>query len=122
MTLAELRIAALQETGTLASGESAAPEDDQFVSEKYDTLYQMLLTLGLVAWAADEALPEYADMPLTMMLAAFIAPAFGVSGQKLGELRLAGMVGMSPPSLAERQLRQQLAKGYVSHPVQTEYF
>lgn len=122
MTLAELRIAALQETGTLASGDPVAPEDDQFVSVKYDAVYQMLLTLGLVAWAADEDIPEYANHPVTMIVAAVIAPAFGVSGQKLNELRLAGMLGMSPPSLAERQLRQQLAKNYVSHPVRVEFF
>lgn len=122
MTLAELRTAALQEAGILASGEIASAEDDQLAARKYAALYDMLLTLGLVAWAADDDVPDYADIPLTMMLAAAIAPAFGVSGQRLLDLRLAGSIGLMPPSSAERALRQQLAKHYVSHPVQTEYF
>lgn len=122
MTLAELRTAALQEIGILASGESASPEDDQLVSQKYDALYDMLLTEGLVAWAASEEIPDYADVPLTMMLAAVIAPAFGVSGQKLTDLRAGGALGIPGGSIAERMLRRQLAKHYVSHPAQPDYF
>lgn len=115
MTLAELRIAALQEAGILASGESAPPEDDQFVATKYAALYDMLLTDGLVAWAATAAIPDYADIPLTMMLAAAIAPTFGVSGQRLADLR-SGWIA------AEIMLRKQLAKNYVSHPAQSDYY
>lgn len=122
MTLAELRIAALQEAGILASGESASAEDDQLVARKYGELYDMLLTKGLVAWASDAQLPEYADTPLTMMLAAYIAPAFGVTGQRLAELRLSGLLDLSPPSIAERALRKQLSKNYVTHPAQPDYF
>jgi hypothetical protein len=122
MTLAELRRAALQECGILATGENAEPEDDALCAEKYATLHDVLLTESLVAWAVDEDLPAYADQPLTMMLAAVIAPAFGVSGQRLNDLRLAGMVGLPQPSLAERMLRRQLAKSYVSHTVKSEYF
>lgn len=122
MTLAELRAAALQEAGIATAGEPVDAADDQVVTEKYSELYDMLLTLGLVAWAAADDIPAYASTPLTMMLAAFIAPSFGVSGQRLAELRLAGTIGMSPPALAERMLRTQLAKGYVSFPVQSDYF
>ena len=122
MTLQELRRAALQEAGILASGENAEPEDDQLCEEKYATLHDLLLSEGLVAWAADEDIPPYADLPLTMMLAAVIAPAFGVSGQRLADLRIGGTVGMPQPSIAERMLRRQLAKNYVSAPVKSEYF
>jgi hypothetical protein len=122
MTLAELRIAALQEIGILASGEEAEAEDDQLVSDKYTALYDMLLTEGLVAWAADAELPDYADIPLTMMLACAIAPAFGIVGQRLLDLRMGGALGLSPPSVAERMLRKQLAKNYVSHPVKADYY
>lgn len=122
MTLAELRRAALQECGILASGEEAEPEDDQLCSDKYATLHDLLLSEGLVAWAVDESVPAYADQPLTMMLAAVIAPAFGVSGQRLADLRIGGSVGLPQPSIAERMLRRQLTKNYVSAPVKSEYF
>ena len=115
MTLAELREAALQEAGILASGESADPADDQLVATKYTGLYEVLRNEKLVAWAANAAIPDYADIPLTMMLAAVIAPAFGIGGQRLADLRQ-GYAG------AERMLRRQLAAQLVSHPVKTEYF
>ena len=122
MTLQELRKAALQECGVLATGEDAEPEDDQLCAQKYATLHDLLLSEGLTAWAVDEDIPAYADQPLTMMLAAVIAPAFGVSGQRLADLRIGGSVGLPQPSIAERMLRRQLAKSYVPHPVKSEYF
>lgn len=122
MTLIELRRAALQEAAVVAAGEPAQPEDDQLVAEKYAALFDMLLAEGLVAWALDEDVPAYADQPLTMMLAAAIAPAFGIEGQRLADLRVGGSVGLPQPSIAERILRRQLASNYVSHPVATEYF
>lgn len=115
MTLPELRIAALQEAGILAAAESPSAEDDVLVTAKYAALYDMLLSEGLVAWAASDDLPDYASVPLTMMLAAVIAPAFGIEGQKLADLR-------QGYAAAERMLRRQLAKHYVSHPVRSEYF
>lgn len=122
MTPVELRVAALQEASILASGEDAAPEDDQLVSVKYQGLHDMLLTEGLVSWAVTEDIPEFAETALTMMLAAYIAPAFGVSGQKLMDLRAGGALNLPQPSLAERMLRRQLTKNYVSYPVKTEFY
>lgn len=122
MTLAELRKAALQEIGILASGEEAEPEDDQLCKEKYESLYDIMLTEGLVAWAADDNLPDYAALPVTMMLAAYIAPAFGVVGQRLADLRVGGALGLPQQSVAERMLRRQLQKHYVSYPASSDYF
>lgn len=122
MTLAELRQAALQEAGISTPSEPVDADDDQLVSTKYDALYDMLLTEGLVAWAATDDIPEYAEQPVTMMLAAFIASSFGMTGQRMNELRLAGTIGMTPPSLAEQMLRRQLSKNYVPAPAQTDYF
>lgn len=115
MTLAELRTAALQEAGILASGEAAEPEDDHLAGQKYQALYDMLLSENLVSWAATDDLPEFAEIPMTMMLAAVIAPAFGIAGQRLMDLR-AGY------AWAEKMLRRQLAKSYVANPARTEYF
>jgi hypothetical protein len=122
MTLAELRRAALQEAGIVAAGEQASADDDQLCAQKYLALHDVLISEGLVAWPADGDLPDYADHPLTMMLAAYIAPAFGVSGDRLASLRAGGAFGLPQPSIAERMLRRQLAKNYVSAPVKTDYF
>jgi hypothetical protein len=122
MTPIELRVAALQEASLLASGEPVEPEDDQLVAVKYQGLHDMLLTEGLVSWAVTEDIPEFAETALTMMLAAYIAPAFGVSGQKLMDLRAGGALNLPQPSLAERMLRRQLTKNYVSNPAKTEFF
>jgi hypothetical protein len=122
MTLAELRRAALQEAGIVAAGESASADDDQLCAQKYAALHDVLLAEKLVAWPVNGDVPEYAETPLTMMLAALIAPAFGVSGDRLNSLRAGGAFGLPVPSIAERMLRRQLAKSYVSAPVKTEYF
>jgi len=122
MTPTELSIAALQEIGTLASGEPIEPEDHQLVSAKYADLYDILVSLNLVAWAAGDDVPDFAGTAITMMLAAVIAPAYGVSGQRLADLRIGGSVGLPQPSIAERQLRAALAKNYVSYPAPSEYF
>jgi hypothetical protein len=122
MTLNELYIAALVKLGAVPVGSSAAPEDIQVVEAKYDQVYQMLLTEGLVSWAQDEAIPDFAAMPLTSMLAHACCREFPSSGVSVGELMLEGAIGLSQPSLAERQLRKQLAGRYVSSPAQPDYF
>lgn len=126
MTLSELRTAVLQELGVLASGETATAADDQLVADKYSALYDMLLTEGLVTWTASEDIPEYAETPITYMLAWLCLNPFGIVGEmaaritRLGALNLPASDG--GPSLAERILRRQLAKKYVPYPVQSEYF
>lgn len=122
MTLAELRQAALQEAGISTPSEPVDADDDQLVATKYESLYDMLLSEGLVAWAATDDIPEFAEQPVTMMLAAVIASSFGMTGQRMNELRLAGSLGLKPASLAEQMLRRQLAKKYVPHPVKAQYF
>jgi hypothetical protein len=50
---------------------------------------------------------------------------FGVSAQKVTELKRVGALSLAPveggPSEAERQLRRQLARGFVYSPIQTEF-
>jgi hypothetical protein len=126
MTPQELRKAALQELQVLPAGQDASPEDDAVVSARYDALYDMLLSEGLVAWASGDDIPEYAQNPVTQMLAYFCAPAFGIAGQRLVDLKINGALNlpiqMGGPSLAERQLRRQLAKKPVPYPVSSEYY
>ena len=122
MTLNELYTKAQQEAGILAAGEDASAEDVQFISNKYAALYDMLLTEGLVAWTATEDIPLYAEVPMTYLLASFIAPGFNVPSGKQQELMLMGGLNLPQPSIAERMLRRQLSKNYVSSPATPDYF
>lgn len=118
MTLVDLYEKVLQRLEVVAAGESADPDDTALVADKYAALYDMLLSMGLVAWNASEAIPDYAVMPLTSMLAFAAATEFGEDQERFVD----GAVGLSPPALAEQQLRRQLARGYVSYPAASEYF
>jgi hypothetical protein len=122
VTPTELKLAALRELRIVALGEDAPPEYVEVATSKYAALYDMLLTEGLVAWASSADIPEYAEQPLTMMLAYLCAGPLGVGPERRAELAQLGGVGLPAPSLAERQLRRQLAKSYVSYPAQSEYF
>lgn len=122
MTSAELQVAVLQELGVLASGESANAADGAIVTAAYGKLYEMLLTEGLVSWTDSEDIPLFAAEPLTWMVAYLCCGSFGVTAQKKLELRAKGGLSVQPVSDAERILRRQLARGYVSAVQQTEYF
>jgi hypothetical protein len=118
MTLTDLYRKALERLEVVSAGESADPDDTTLIADKYAALYAMLLTMRLVAWAADDEVPDYAVMPLTSMLAFAAATEFGEDQNRFAD----GVLGASPPSLAEQQLRRQLAKNYVSNPATSEYF
>lgn len=126
MTLTELKSAVLRELRIVAAGEDAPAEYVAVVADKYAALYDMLLTVGLVAWTSTADIPDYAEQPITMMLAFLCCRPFGINQARTLELELAGALNLSPgrggPSLSERQLRQQLAKSYVPHVQSSEYF
>lgn len=126
MTLTELKTAVLQELNVLATGESPVDGDATIVADKYAGLYEMLLTEGLISWASTEDVPTFAEMPITWMVAYLSVGEFGVPAQKRQELQLKGALNLSPklggPSLAEQQLRRQLAANFVYAPQATEYF
>lgn len=118
MTLVDLYQQVLDRLEVTAAGEAAAPEDTKVVRDKYPLLYDMLLTLNLVSWSASEDVPDFSVIPLTSMLAFACAKEFGKNPLDFVD----GALNLNPPSLAERQLRLQLARTYISHPVQSEYF
>lgn len=118
-TLVDLYRKTLEELQVVAAGESADADDTRIVADKYAGIYQHLVGMGLVAWGLTDDVPDFAVMPLTQMLAYACALPFGknpLAYQKLAAL------GMDPPSLAEKQLRGQLAREYVSYPAASEYF
>lgn len=119
MTLVELYEKTLQKLHVVAAGESAEPEDTALIADKYVSLHAMLLVKGLVTWTVTAAVPENAAQPVISMLAYLSASEFDIDPNSLApECAL----DLPVPSLAERQLRGQLAKSYVSYPAASEYF
>lgn len=126
MTLTQLKTAVLQEIGVLATGEAPNASDADVMQEKYEALYEMLLTEGLVSWTVTDEIPDYAALPVKLMVAYLCCDPFGVPPAKTVELKRKGALNLSPreggPSLAERQLRAQTAPRFVYAPVRTDYF
>ena len=126
MLLTDLPAGVLNELGVLATGESPNIADSTTVTDKYSALYEMLITEGLVSWEVGEDIPEFVEGPVLAMLAHLCARPFGVPAARRAELELAGALSLPAnkggPSLAETQLRRQLAKGFVYYPMATDYF
>lgn len=118
MTLVDLYARTLERLEITEAGESAAPEDTKIIRDKYPLVYEMLLSLGLVAWGKEADVPDFAVLPLVSMLAFVSAREFG----KDQAIYADGMLGANPPQVAERQLRQQLSRAYIPYVAESEYF
>lgn len=119
MTLVELYEKTLQKLHVTAAGESGEPEDTALIADKYVSLHGMLLVKGLVTWTVTAAVPDNAALPVISMLAYLSAAEFEIDPSPLAP---EGALDLPTPSLAERQLRGQLAKAYVAYPAASEYF
>lgn len=122
MTLLELKTRVLQHLEVLATNTDPNADDAAIVGSKYASLYQMLLTKELVNWVESGDIPDEVSVPLTMMLAYMCASSFGVIGADYDRLRAEGALDVRPISLAEKQLRVQIASAYVDSPAQPDYF
>lgn len=119
MTLVDLYRLTLERLQVAAAGEASEPEDVQGVAERYPLLYDMLLTKGLVAWGLAQDVPAFAALPVVDMLAYICSGPFGKNPDDYAAL---GALDLPQQSIAERQLRQQLAKHYINCTQRTEYF
>lgn len=118
MTLTDFYRKVLEKLQVVAAGEAAAPEDVQLIAEKYVSVWNQLKVLGLVASAVNEAVPNEVAEPMILICAFAAADEFDEDPEDY----VMGALGMTPPSLAEKQLRQLHARPYVSTPVRTQYF
>jgi hypothetical protein len=122
MTLTELKAAVLRELGVLATGEDPHSADATVVADKYAALYELLVTENLVSWSSDDDVPANVASPITWMVAHMCASDFAVPPQRAAELALKGALNMRPQSMAERQLRRQLARAFVYSPIKTTFY
>ncbi len=117
MTLNDLYRKTLEEMTVVAAGEPADAGDLALIASKYLSVYEQLRGLKLVTWSNTEDVPTYVVEPLAWMLSFAASQNFGKKPDALK-----GAIGLPSPSLAERMLRQQLARDYISSPAQSEYF
>lgn len=102
--------------------ENLSAEDGDLIAKTYAGLHDQLLTDGTMAWGPTDEVPEWAVPIIVEMLAAMLVDDFGVEEPRRTTLRAEGIIGNSPVSPAERRLRRQLARTYVSNTVQVEQF
>jgi hypothetical protein len=89
------------------------------IADKYVSVWNQLKAMGLASWAVTEAVPDEAAEPLVQMLKYAAADDFGARAQ---DFAMTGAIGLAPPSIAERNLRQVMARAYVPHAQRTVYF
>ena len=118
MTLTDFYRAVLDKMEVTAAGEPAAPEDTQLIARRYVGKHAQLLALGLASWDVADAIPDEAVPPLIPVIAFECADEFGDERGRYAD----GAIGLTPPSLSERQLRQLHARDYVCSPARPEYF
>ncbi len=118
MTLTNLYRKTLEKLQVAAAGESADADDTALVAAKYTSVYNMLVGLDLVMWPQTGPIPDECAEPVILALSFVTAVEFGWETGSFAE----GALGLNPPSLAERQIRQQLAREYVSYPAVSEYY
>ncbi|MCC7126418.1 MAG: hypothetical protein IT178_16330 [Acidobacteria bacterium] len=125
-TLAEITEKALQRLQVIGEGDEMIPADSELVQDRYASLLEMLRVEGLADWTYNEQVPEYAEGPLVMMLAAFCAEEFAVPEPRHSRLQQAGAFSLPArlggPSVAERTLRRLIAVPPDAKPVDVEYY
>lgn len=125
-TLAEITEKVLQRLQVVGEGDEIIPADSELVQDRYASLLEMMRTEGIADWTASESIPEYAEAPVTMMLAAHVAEEFAVPEPRHSRLQRDGAFALPArlggPSVAERMLRRQIAVPPDTRPVDVEYF
>lgn len=112
-TAIQLRNAVLEHINIKGRADSAEAEDAQIVDDLYTSEYPQLAKLGLVQWTSN-AIPEWAQHPLTLYLAGFAARKFCFTGQRL-------MEAQNDTRLGWQKLSQQMSSDDTG-PVKIDFF
>lgn len=119
MTPNDLKYRVLLRLGKVAAGDVPEPDDGITVSLRYEALHALLTAKDLCDWNVSDDIPEEFELVIVSMVAAECAREFADVDPGI---QLEGRFGLAQPSPAERQLRQLMARTYVSKPAQSEYF
>lgn len=111
---AALRNRVLQHLGVIAASETPATADQTLVEEMIDAAWERLRKLGLVPFATS-ANPSWAQVQLRDIVAYDVGPSYGMTGQRLLELRMAA-------ERAEIELRRQLAGFKHNVSIEAKYY
>lgn len=122
MTVTEFKKRVLEKLGVLTPGEDPNYEDALTINTRYESLHEMLVSEGLVDWTTEDEIPAYAEEPMAAMVASMSATDFALPVARVAQLHAEGAYGLTPPSWAEKQLRNQRARGFVYSPQRTTYY
>ena len=114
LTKAALGVRVLEHLLVLAAGETAATVDTTWVAEAIDAAHDRLRKLGYVPFPTS-AIPSWAQISLRDIVAADMAPSYGISGQRLLGLTSAAKRG-------ETELARQTAGFKHNVPITPSYF
>lgn len=113
-TKADLAQDALERLGIVGAGESPAAEDTNLVESVVDSVYPQLRKDGLVPFAVS-AIPDWAQRPLSKIIAGESAAYFGISGQRL-------QIAATEIRMGRRQLVSQMQGGRRKLPIRARFY
>lgn len=114
ITRADIVSRALEHIGVKSATQSATAEDAKLAGEVFDSVYYRFRKLGLAPFATS-AIPEWAQGSFRRIVAAELAPVFGISGQRLSEF-------VAEKIAARKELAEQVTGYRHSVPIKTRYY
>lgn len=114
ITKQNLRDRVLQNIGVLAAGSTSAVNDQTLVEEAIDAQYAQMRKFRLVPFPVT-SIPDWAQQQIEDIVSFAVAPKYGITGGRLGELREAARVG-------EFNLNRQLSGFKHKRRTPAEYF
>jgi len=113
-TQSTLQTETLRRLGLLGAGQSEDSDDTKLLKQITTSVYDQLVKEGLVLTLIS-AIPEWAQQPLTKIMAAEAASYFGFTGQRLQLLIAEGRAG-------RRDLARQVSAEKRITPIRTKYY
>jgi hypothetical protein len=101
----------LEAIGVKPAGVTASAEDTDIAGKAFDSMYRRLRKRGLVAFA-DSVVPDWIWGPLVDVIAGDCAHRFGITGQRLMEIKAAAKEGHNQIAIQMQGKR---------HPVPTRF-
>lgn len=114
MTKAEIADLVLEELGVKAAGVAASAADVASVESRIDSVMDQLRGRGLAPFEIS-AVPDWAQEPLSKIVAYRLVNIFGITGERLMSIR-------EGAQMAEREMHRQTAHGGIEQPARVRFY
>lgn len=109
---ADLRLMIGEEAGVIAAGETLQPADQDYIDRRTESRLAELYDAGLTPFDIEGTIPQAYMLPLARVIAAEIAPGFGMNVPEAESLAEKGM----------RALRRLKAEPYAGETQRATYY